>query len=279
MQDAFQHCERLVREADRDRYIANLFAPAACRPGLFAIDAFAIEVGRVGELVSAPLPGEIRLQWWRDALAGAGHGDVAAHPVAAALLETIARYRLPVAPLQHLIDARGFDLYDEPMQTVAELEAYAAHTAAVPMQLAADVLGGGAQGDCAALIGHAGIAYGITGLLRALPRHASRRRAYVPTDLLQRHGADIEDLFAGRATPALMAALADLRALARRHFAAAAALAGAMPAALAPALMPAALVPAWLDRMERAGDPFHPPDIAEWRRQWIMWRKARRPVG
>jgi phytoene synthase len=277
MQDAFQHCERLVREADRDRYIANLFAPAACRPGLFAVHAFGIEVGRVGELVSAPLPGEIRLQWWRDALAGAGHGDVAAHPVAAALLETIARHRLPVAALQALIDARGFDLYDEPMQTIAELEQYAEQTGAGPMQLAGDILGGGT--DCAALIRHAGIAHAISGLLLALPRHAARRQAYVPTEVLQRHGADIEDLFAGRVTPPLLAALAELRALARRHLAAGAALAGGMPAALAPALMPAALVSAWLDRMERAGDPFHPPDIAEWRRQWIMWRKARRPVG
>lgn len=277
MQDAFRHCERLVREADRDRYIADLFAPADCRPALFAIQAFALEIARVRELVSAPMPGEIRLQWWRDALAGAGHGDVAAHPVAAALLETLARHRLPVPALQLMIDARSFDLYDEPMPTVAELELYAEHTAAVPMQLAADILGAGA--DSAALIRHAGIAHALTGLLRALPRHAARRQAYIPSELLQRHGADPEDLFAGRATPPLLAAIAELRALARGHVAAAAALAGGMPPALAPALLPVALVPAWLDRMERADDPFHPPEIADWRRQWIMWRRARRPLG
>jgi phytoene synthase len=278
MQEAFQHCERLVREADRDRYIATLFAPAACRPALFAVHAFDIELARVGELVSAPLPGEIRLQWWRDALAGAGHGDVAAHPVAAALIETIARQPVPVGALQALIDARSFDLYDEPMQTLADLQQYAEQTGAVAMQLAADILGGGPT-DSAAVIRHAGIADAITRLLRSLPRHASRRQTYVPVDVLQRHGAEIEDLFAGRATPPLVSAVAELRALARRHVAAAAALGAAMPSALTPAVLPVALVPVWLDRMERAGDPFHPPEIADWRRQWIMWRKARRPLS
>src|SRR5690348_1595504 len=100
MQDAFEHCERLVHEADRDRFIATLFAPAACRPALFALYAFDVELARIRDAVSAPLPGEIRLQWWRDALAGQGHGEVAAHPVAAALLQTVAEHALDVAALQ-----------------------------------------------------------------------------------------------------------------------------------------------------------------------------------
>ena len=33
-----------------------------------------------------PLPGEIRLQWWREVLGGERPGEAGAHPVAAALL-------------------------------------------------------------------------------------------------------------------------------------------------------------------------------------------------
>ena len=62
--------------------------------------------------------GEIRLQWWRDALQGEARGDVRANPVAAALDDAIVRFRLPRQALVDLIDARVFDLYDDPMPTL-----------------------------------------------------------------------------------------------------------------------------------------------------------------
>lgn len=274
MQDAFDHCERLVHEADRDKFIATMFAPEERRPALFAIHAFSIELERVRELVSAPMPGEIRLQWWRDAVAGQGHGEVGAHPVAAALLQAMVQHGLPTDALQALIDARSFDLYDEPMQSLAELETYAADTRA--LRLAAAVLDGEAAAASAAALRHGAIAHGLTALLQALPWHAAPWQV-LPIELLQRCGVAVEDVHARRATPALAAALAELRALARRHFAAMTE-AGA-PQALVPALLPVALVPAWLARLERAEDPFQPADFPRWRRQWRMWRAARRPIA
>ena len=100
------HCETLVREGDRDRYFATLFAPADKRPFLFALYAFSLESARVRESVSDPMPGEIRLQWWRDALQGEARGNVRANPVAAALDDTIVRFRLPRQALVDLVDAR-----------------------------------------------------------------------------------------------------------------------------------------------------------------------------
>ncbi len=40
----FEHCAALVREADRDRYLATLFAPAEHRDALFALYAFNVEI-------------------------------------------------------------------------------------------------------------------------------------------------------------------------------------------------------------------------------------------
>ncbi len=74
MQDAFAYCAELVRDADRDRFLAALFAPAEQRDALFALYAFNVEVGRVREAAREPLPGEIRLQWWRDVSAASGPG-------------------------------------------------------------------------------------------------------------------------------------------------------------------------------------------------------------
>src|ERR1700740_3516033 len=95
MQDAFAYCAELVRAADRDRYLAALFAPAEFRGALHALHAFNIEVRRVREAAREPLPGEIRLQWWTDVLTGEREGEAAANPVAAALLASIERYWLP----------------------------------------------------------------------------------------------------------------------------------------------------------------------------------------
>ncbi|MDO8533514.1 MAG: squalene/phytoene synthase family protein, partial [Xanthobacteraceae bacterium] len=114
MRENYAFCEALVREADKDRFLASLFMPAAARPHVFALYAFNVEIARVRELAREPLAGEVRLQWWREALMGSGQGDVAGNPVAAALIDTIERFDLKRDTLTALIDARQFDLYDEP---------------------------------------------------------------------------------------------------------------------------------------------------------------------
>src|SRR5476649_1468893 len=178
----FEHCAALVREADRDRYLATLFAPAAQRDALYALYAFNVEIARVRDLAREPMPGEIRLQWWREVLLGEREGETAAHPVAAALRETLARYRLPALPLIGLIDAREFDLYDDPMATLASLDDYAAMTGASLFVVAGNILG--ASGEQPEVIAHhAGIAHAVTGLLSRFGLHASRRQLYLPLDV------------------------------------------------------------------------------------------------
>ena len=278
MPDTFDHCEEMVRAGDKDRFLATLFAPEKYRRPLYALYAFNLEIARIRELAREPMPGEFRLQWWRDALLGAGQGEAMSHPVAAALREVVVRYRLPPAALAGLIDARAFDLYDDPMPSLAELETYAMHTSSALLDLAARVLRDGKEPGAPDLIGHAGIAYALAGLLRALPVHAGRRQLYVPADLMRRYGAQSEDAFAGKATAELRAALAELRLRARQHLTAARDLAGGAPAAIIPALLPAALARPALDRMEhRRYQPFRPIELPQWRRQWILWRAARKP--
>jgi phytoene synthase len=278
MQDTFDYCEALVRAADRDRFVATLFAPAEHRGPLFALYAFNIEIARVREVAREPLAGEIRLQWWHDVLAGVGRGEVEGNPVVAALRKVMTRYRLPAERLTALIEARRFDLYDEPMATLADLELYAQRTATGLMTLAGQILGAGAAAEDA-LVRHVGLAYAIAGLLKAFPVHAARGQVYVPIEILKRHGTDRGAVAAGQATPQLRAALAELRLVARCHLAEARTRMPAVPDDLIPALLPAAPVPTALARMERTSyDPFAPDETAPWRRQWLIWRAARRPA-
>jgi phytoene synthase len=276
MADAFDHCEGLVRAGDKDRFLATLFAPQKYRRALYALYAFNLEVTRIRELAREPMPGEIRLQWWRDAIGGAGRGEVDAHPVTAALRDVVVRYRLPPRTLVELIDARSFDLYNEPMASLSFLERYAMQTSSALIELAVRVLCDGRDPGSSDLSRHAGIAYAMAGLLRALPFHATRGQLYLPADLMQRYGAQAADVFAGTATTELRAVLADLRLRARHHLGAAPGLLNDAPPEVLPALLPVALVRPALDRMERRHyQPFTPSELPQWRRQWIFWRAAR----
>ncbi len=273
MQHAYAHCEALVRDADKDRFLAALFAPAEHRRDLHALYAFNAEISRVRDVAHEPMPGEIRLQWWRDALVGERQG-VSGHPVAAAVVETIARHRLPPEPFGELIDAHTFDLYDDAMASLADLEAYARATTSTLFGLAARVLGA----DADAVAGAAqtgGIAYALVRLMQAFPRHAARGRLYLPTDLLERHGVERADIAAGRPGPGLTAAMAELRARAHDRLADSRRLIARLPPEAAPAFLSVALVGPLLRALGRSTNPFAPVEVPQWRRQWTLWRAAR----
>jgi len=271
--DEFAYCAQLVRQADRDRFIASLFAPADKRNALHALYAFNAEIARVREAAHTALPGEIRLQWWSDVITGERADEARANPVAAALLAIMERHRLPPARLIGLIEAHRFDLYDEPMRDLAELETYARQTSSALFALAVQILAG-AEAD--AICTPAGVAYAVTGLLRAFPLHVARRQFYLPAALLADHGVDLSDVYAGRSSPGLDAALGELRAFARGQlFTAREQMAQLRPPAI-PALLPLALVGPSLDRLEKS-PPFQPAEIPLWRRQWLIWRATRNP--
>ena len=270
MQDAVSYCAELVRNADRDRFIATLFAPERNRDALYALYAFNVEVAQVRDRAREAAPGEIRLQWWREVLQGERQGEAMASPVAASLLNAIERHRLPVNAMLALLDARRFDLYDEPMRTIAELEDYALRIESALIAMAAQILGA----DAAAAARPAGIASALTQLLAALPGHAARRQLYLPVELLDRHGVHAADVFACHSSLALNQAATDLRRLARDHLAAAASTLRALPRQALPAFLPIAPVRRSLDRLDRS-DIFLPKALSPWRRQWLIWRAAR----
>jgi len=274
MQDAFAYCGELVRTMDRDRFIASLFVPLERRGALHALYAFNAELARIRDVARAALPGEIRLQWWIDVINGERDGEANASPVAAALLATIDRHGLSPTTLTDLIEARRFDLYEEPMANFADLETYARRTSSALISLSARII---AATHAAEAAEPAGIAWAIAGLLHALPAHLARGQLYLPSELLERHQVHAHDLFAGRSSTGLESAAAELRAAARRQLAAAHPHVTALPPAAIPALLPAALVRLALDRLERS-DPLAPAQLPAWRRQWLIWRAARNPA-
>ena len=277
----FDHAADVVRKYDRDRYLAALLAPERHRPALMALYAFNAEIARVRDVVSEPLPGEVRLQWWRDLLEGTEHGAVASNPVANALLATIEKYGLPRRGLIAMTEARIFDLYNDPMPSLNDLEGYAGETVSGLVQLSCLVLNNGEDPGTAAASGHAGVAYGLTGLMRALPWHTSRRQMYLPKDVVSRHGLDPESVFKGETTGELRAVLAEMREHVRHHLKRVRQAAETIPDTCGNAYLPLVLVEPFLKKLEATDyDPLRGnAEISQLKRQWILWRAASNPLS
>lgn len=265
-----------MRDNDKDRFLTALFLPVAIRHHAFAIYAFNSEVASIRNRAREPLAGEVRLQWWRDVFAGRAAGSVEANPVACALVQTLEERELPAEILLRLIEAREFDLYDDPMPSTAAFEAYLRLTSSSLFDLVGQMLIGRSTAFSKAA-GHAGMAYGIAGLLRAFPHHAARGQLYLPADLLAQHHVDVDSIFAGTSTPALLNAFTELREVARDHYRELDRLLPDLPAEAQPAFLPLILADLYLSRMERRRyDPFAPLEVSQFRRQWLLWRAARR---
>ncbi len=268
-------CAERVRANDFIRYASTLFVPAPARRALLALYAFDVEISRVHTQVSQPLPGEIRLQWWRDMLAGQGHGGVEGNPVAAELLSTMRSHRLPVERLSRLIDEHLFDLYNDPMPTMAALEGYLNDTCSAIFSLAAAVMGP-PSGEVEHLARHAGLAQGIVQVMTSLPLDASQRRLFVPQQLFTEHGCDPEDLFAGKQTPKLREVLNDLLDEARAHLDTAFRLLESVTPDVRPAFLSLAQARRDLARLMRAdNDPFVVRPPSRFSVLWTLWRGSR----
>ena len=268
-------CADLVRTHDFARYASALFVPAIERRALLAVYAFNVEISRVREQISQPLPGEMRLQWWSDMLDGAGHGGVEGNPVAAELLLAIRNFRLPVEPLSRLIDEHQFDLYNDPMPSMAALEGYVTDTSSALFALSARISARPSE-EIEHLARHAGLALGIVQVIAALPRDVARRQLFVPLQLLQQHGSGMEEVFAGKQTPKARAAIDQLIGEAQRHLTTAFELLAGVPPEVRPVFLPLALVRRDLKLMSRADvDPFVPQPTSRLRTLWTLWRASR----
>jgi phytoene synthase len=264
-------CLASLRDTDRDRYLACLLSPEEKRAPLAALYAFNAEIARVRDAVREPLPGEIRLQWWRDLLDGKARGDAGGNPIAAALLDTVETYRLPRQTLTDMIDARIFDLYDDPIADRLAFEGYAGETASALIQLASLVLSPAEAARSAEAAGHAGVAQSIAGMLLLLPLHRSRGQLYLPLDILSATGLDREAFLAGTDKTRISAAIEAFAGLGSEHLAKARA-AGPVSRAIFPAYLPVTVSGAVLKRAARLGARILEESLqpSQWHRQLLM---------
>lgn len=159
-----------------------LYAPAELRPALFALHGLDLEMASVVAATSEPMIGEIRLAWWREALAGLDAGVVPAQP----LLEVLAKEALP----RGVTGAALAELEDRWIGLIGSDDVPDAHIAGGGLLFALAARLGGDDEELARRIGEAWAAGDDTplpkvptalrpllGLLRLAQRDAARARS------------------------------------------------------------------------------------------------------
>lgn len=228
-----------ARTCARDRYLSALLAPADAQGDLVVLAAYLGEVGRVPLLAQDATIGEIRLQWWRDALAAPGPSG---HPVADAVRDVRDRRRIDDALLMAPIEGVSRELYEDGVADQRALDLYAEETDGAAIRLALAVLGGGDRdAEADRLAGPGARALTMTRLALALPQHLAHGRLPLPAAFL---GAqrDPRGACPAEARAATRVLLARLAGEAEQALAAVRSREGRIDRGLFPAFLPLCLV-------------------------------------
>lgn len=252
-QSALAACAEIARVQDRERWLAAGLAQASLRPDLVALIAFNAEVARTRDVVSEPMLGLIRLQWWRETIDAAAAGTPREHPVAVALAALLTGGRIARDALLALVDARESELDGDGFDTIDDFFAHADATAGAFNMSALDLLGISDDDATRAAARHLARAQFIVGQLRSVAANAARGRVLLPRGDLGGYGVSVAALTAGRPGPGLAAYAADLAARARDELAAARALGPRIATAALPVLVTARFAERHLARLEAAG--------------------------
>ena len=252
MSDASDFLSQLQTE-NRLLYWSTLFAPEVKRDDLSVLYLFAHELKRIPTLVSEPLPGEIRLQWWHDVINHQRDDEAQANPLAAALLDVMARNALPPSAFENMIEGRIFDLYADPIHSKQDLEHYCGQTSSLIFQSAALILDAKKAEDFAELSGYAGCAFGLAHLLYRLGDHQRNQKCYIPETMLEALGLSVS-AFHGPLDDVQKTLIASAAlGLAQDYFAAFQTGAKKLPKALQPSFLPLAIIPSALKKAEAFG--------------------------
>ncbi len=243
----------------REDYLASLFLSENVRADAQALLAFSAELNTVRHRVSEPTPGEIRLQWWHDALDGKGRGAVRSNPIAHGLLNAIETHQLPIVPLKRMIAAHRFDLYDDPMTEANQFEGYAGETRATVYQFIAMML---APNDSDPTVfadgaGHLGVAKCYVDRLFSFGHDATKGQIYLPISVFSSFGVSDKEILAGLSNTELVHAMSAHLESATKHLRQAKLAISQLPKEVRPAFASSAILGPQMKQMKsRLGQPF-----------------------
>jgi len=250
----------LAQEAKRfdyDRWLVSLFAPMPARSRIHALLAFNGEISRVRETVSEVLLGDIRFQWWRDALSNMEDDKYLNHPILQNLKIIISEHDLDISLFGDMINARSADMDPCPFATNTELLEYATGTGGLLSGLTYRVMGNREEAGYKAAQ-QVGRAFALIGIIRAIPYHVSQDLLLIPQEVLENHDLVPESVFKEENRLAFYDVVKDLVALAEKEQLEAVRAVRQRPKSEKPSYSLLALNNLYLSRIRNSGfDPAH----------------------
>ncbi|MEM6811488.1 MAG: squalene/phytoene synthase family protein [Pseudomonadota bacterium] len=180
----------IVRNHDPDRFLLAITSPIKHRKALFAVYALNYELAKTSEVVSDPMIGHIRLQWWKDAIHEIFDGQKPRqHEVVEPLAKCIKQYDLQQKDFHDLIDARKYELDHHDCETAQDFEAFARSLHHSILKITCDILGQEEEHleKIAQLCS-------IVGLIRNIPAQLNQRKLYFPKNLLENKNLSLQNI-------------------------------------------------------------------------------------
>jgi phytoene synthase len=234
---------------------------------LLALAAFSAEIRRIPGLVREPAMGEIRRQWWRDALTLPAELR-SGHPIADAARGAVRAYHLPPDLLVRFIDGAPSHAPGDPPLDDQRLTRSAGAEGAL-FELASRVLGLPPGVETTAGCAAAGNAYGLARLLLDLPRALAAGRI-AASSTPPAPGSELDAPGSEAGSMEVEALLGEYAARSRQSVAIAREFAAGLPHPARVAFLPLALVEPYLRALEGSGARFlqEGADVAPLTRVW-----------
>ena len=268
-----------LRQRDPDRFFTSLLAPAEYRDDLMALYALDAELRQIRALVSEPMLGRIRLQWWYERIAAlqTGEEQPSGPPLMYAMDALIHRTPMPENRFCDYFCGRSNDMEEAPILDTSFFQQYTQGVGGSLAVLAYRVLGGDFDHPAAEAARLSGAVWETAYVLRSVLTHSQKGIMMLPlADLPEAilSASDIDSPEAVRSLGPLMIQLAQQGLDQARQ---ARALCQRPPGQTLAAFLPMVIAEAWLTRLVRnGGDLLDARLTLPHRRPLVMlWRRLR----
>ena len=210
---SYQECKRLNSIHGKTYYLATLLLPPAKRPHVHALYGFARYADEIVDDLASNLTLDekafVLKKWSNQVLSDIKSGS-SNDPIAAALVDTTSRFKIPIAHFEAFLHSMNMDLTVRQYQSYEDLHEYVYGSAAVIGLQMVSVLGT-ISPDAVTSANEAaeklGIAFQLANFIRDVGEDLDRGRVYLPMTELEAHGVNRQMLEARVTTPQIKSAL------------------------------------------------------------------------
>ena len=213
LRESYAECKRLNSLHGKTYYLATLLLPKEKRPHVHALYGFARYADEIVDDLASNLTLDekafVLKKWSNQVLSDIKSGS-SNDPIAAALVDTTSRFKIPIAHFEAFLHSMNMDLTVRQYQTYEDLHEYVYGSAAVIGLQMVSVLGT-ISPDAVTSANEAaeklGIAFQLANFIRDVGEDLDRGRVYLPMTELEAHGVNRQMLEARVTTPQIKSAL------------------------------------------------------------------------